>query len=190
MASTACRALIDQIGDHRQYVASVVRRRMDVRLARRLDVSDIVQEVQFEAVKRVVSRRCIWDVPLKRWLRTLACDQIAVACRRHLGAKKRSLLRERRPKGDFSSEFLASIPATDNTPSETYRSKQDCERVRLAIRQLSEVDRDVVQLQVYEKLSANEISELLGISATAVRQRMCRALVRLGSLLGSEATDG
>ena len=56
-------------------------------------------------------------------------------------------------------------------------------RVRSALAELSERDREVLVLRHLEQLSTREIATIIGISEAAVKQRHVRALDRLQRLL-------
>jgi RNA polymerase sigma-70 factor (ECF subfamily) len=58
------------------------------------------------------------------------------------------------------------------------------ERVRAALAQLAERDREVLVLRYLEQLSTREIAEVLGIPEGTVKSRHLRALERLRGLLG------
>lgn len=53
-----------------------------------------------------------------------------------------------------------------------------------ALRRLPEIDREVVQLVVWESFSLADAATILGISAAAARKRYSRARVRLSQQLG------
>jgi len=55
--------------------------------------------------------------------------------------------------------------------------------VRAAVRRLSGDDRDIVALRYSAELSTDEIAAVLGLSPTAVRQRLTRARQRLRQML-------
>ena len=58
--------------------------------------------------------------------------------------------------------------------------------VRAALNRLSELDREVLALTVWEELAPSEIGEVLGVSAQTVRTRLSRARVRLRELVGND----
>ena len=54
------------------------------------------------------------------------------------------------------------------------------ERVRIeAITTMSDVDREILLMRIVEGLSYHEVSESLGISVTAAKKRLTRAVIRL-----------
>ena len=68
--------------------------RLDPAIARRVDASDIVQDVLLEANLRLVEYLKKPDMPFHLWLRHLAQDRIIDTHRRHRLAQRRSVDRE------------------------------------------------------------------------------------------------
>ena len=79
---------------HREALRRVVGLRMDPVLRRRLDASDIVQDVLVEANRRLTDYLEQSGMPFQLWLRHLARDRLIDAHRRHRGAARRSIDRE------------------------------------------------------------------------------------------------
>jgi RNA polymerase sigma-70 factor (ECF subfamily) len=60
------------------------------------------------------------------------------------------------------------------------------QRVRIALGNLPEIDREILLMRTFESLSYDEIACILGIEATAARKRHGRALLRLHRLLAAD----
>ena len=178
------RAEIDRlITSHRDYLKRVVSLRMDRRLQARVDPSDVVQETQFKAVQRVNEYLENPVLPLRLWLRRLACDAVVDAQRRHVHADGRSVKREMVFPEQSSLNIARQLLAGVSSPS-MQLSKQELARlVREAVERLSEADRDVVLLMAFEGLNSTETAQVLGIEAPAARQRYGRALLKLQTML-------
>ena len=58
--------------------------------------------------------------------------------------------------------------------------RQEQERVRQALTELSDDDREVILLRDFEDLDSGTVGDILGLKADAVRQRHKRAVGRLG----------
>jgi DNA-directed RNA polymerase specialized sigma24 family protein len=87
---------IDQLlTHHRPYLRQVVSLRLDPQLRARIDPSDVVQETQMEAVRRLDGYLQEPQMPFRLWLRQLAYDRLVMVRRKHAGAAQRSV--ERRP---------------------------------------------------------------------------------------------
>jgi RNA polymerase sigma-70 factor (ECF subfamily) len=57
------------------------------------------------------------------------------------------------------------------------------QRVRRALEQLDEHDREVLLLRYFEQLSTQETAAVMGLSDSGVKSRLMRALVRLRALV-------
>ena len=89
------RAALSRLVDmHRAYLRRVIDLRMDQALRGRVDRSDIVQETQMVANRRIKDyiQRC--PTSFKLWLRGEAMQQVASHHRRHVTADRRSVQRE------------------------------------------------------------------------------------------------
>ncbi len=176
-------ALDQLLTQHRPFLHRVIELRMDPRVHARIDPSDVVQEVQIDAFRRLpeyIRRR---PMPFRLWLRKTANERLAKIQRRHLQAGCRSVGREV-PLPDQSSLILGQqLLASDSTPSQHLDRSGMARRVRQAIGQLSEADREVLMMRNFEGLSNAEIGYLIGLDADAVSKRHGRALLRLRKLL-------
>ena len=76
---------------HRTTLRRMVDLRLDPVLARRVDASDIVQDVMLEASRRLTDYLKHPAMPFHLWLRHLAKDHVIDAHRKHRLAKRRSV---------------------------------------------------------------------------------------------------
>ena len=171
---------------HRDYLRQAVDFRMAPRLRVRVDPSDIVQETQLEAFRRLSDYIQREPMGFRLWLRKTAMEQLITAQRRHLGAARRAVGREA-PLPDRSSELLAEqFVASGTTPSQKANQDELAQTMRDARGQLSEDDREILVLRNLEALSNQEAAEVLQLQPATASQRYGRALLRLGKVL-SEA---
>jgi RNA polymerase sigma-70 factor, ECF subfamily len=180
---SACGELLDQ---HSARLRRLIALRLDPRLAARIDPSDVLQETLAVADRRLPEYLRDRPLPFYPWLRRLACDQLAVLRRQHIGARKRSVLREEPPAlPDASVQELADrLFAKSGSPSARLLRAERRARVRAALDRLAERDREVLVLRHLEQLDSTEIASVLEISEAAVHTRHLRALRRLRSMLG------
>src|SRR5437764_14964067 len=87
-------AVDDLLARHREPLRRAVDLRLDPALARRVDASDIVQDVLVEANRRLKEYLRDPAMPFHLWLRHLAKDRVIDAHRFHRQAQRRSLDRE------------------------------------------------------------------------------------------------
>jgi RNA polymerase sigma-70 factor (ECF subfamily) len=181
---------------HRTRLRQMVAIRLDDRLARRVDPSDIVQDALAEAHRTMDDYLRRRPLPFYPWLRRLAWERLAQVHRQHVKAGKRSLLHEGRGDlglPDRSALLLASrLIDSGTSPSQHAIREEMRDRVRAALDQLTPRDREVLVLRFLEQLSTAEAAAVLGIGEAAVSSRLVRALTRLQGLLegGQTAEDG
>ncbi len=174
---------------HREPLRRLIGARLDPVLARRLDASDVVQDVLLKASLRLSDYLRKPSMPFQLWLRQIARDHIIDEYRRHRLAARRSLDRER-PLGlaafaDRSSlELAAQLRDPNLTPAASALRHELERRFRTALEQLDESDREMVLMRHFEQLSNGEIAQILGVSEAAAGMRHLRALRRLRAILG------
>jgi RNA polymerase sigma-70 factor, ECF subfamily len=187
-------ALLDRVGrgDRRALEQLLARGRtglrdfvdyhLDPRLRARLDPSDVVQDVQFEVVRRIddfLQRR---PMPFHLWVRKTAYERLLNLRRDHQRAR-RSIEREV-PLPERSS-LLMVRPLLHNSPSRQAEAREFAERISRAVAELPEKDREILTMRHTEELSYEEIGCLLELKPAAARQRYGRALIRLQSVLSA-----
>ena len=178
---------------HRRSLERLVRMRMDRQVARRVDASDVVQDVLLEAHKRLDGFLADGSMPFHLWLRQLARDRIIDMHRRHRVAAKRSVDREqsltsRNGDGDDSGAALAAqLKDAELTPAAATIRHELEQKFLAALDDLSEDDRDLLLMRHIEGLGNSEVAQALGLSQPAAGMRHLRALRRLRKVLGEAA---
>src|SRR5437764_9578919 len=101
------RGALDQLlARHRRYLLEVVDLRMDQKMRARIDPSDVVQEAQLEAARRIAEYLSREPMPFHIWLRKTAYENLLRLRRQHVEADCRTVDREI-PLPDNSSAMLA-----------------------------------------------------------------------------------
>jgi RNA polymerase sigma-70 factor (ECF subfamily) len=153
-------------------------------LAARIDVSDVLQDTYVEASRRLAEYLARPALPFDLWLRWLAREQVLMAHRRHLLADCRAVGREAPPlPADASSVLVGAVLGKGPSPSQAVVAAEAAEKLRLAMNQLDDDERDLILWRHFEYLTNREIAQLLGISEAAAGKRYIRALERLRELL-------
>ena len=176
---------------HREAVRRMVQMRLDQAVARRVDASDVVQDVLLEASQRLSDYIRNPSMPFHLWLRQLAKDRIIDMHRRHRAAQRRSVDREQHfssfASDDHSAaDLTALLRDAELTPAASALRKEMEERFVLALDQLEESDREIIIMRHFEHLGNGEVAEALGLSAPAAGMRYLRAIRRLRELLGTD----
>lgn len=185
---SAVNRLLDR---HREAVRRMVQMRLDHAVARRVDASDVVQDVMLEASQRLTDYIRNPSMPFHLWLRQLAKDRMIDMHRRHRGAQRRSVDREQNlscfNSDDQSAADLTSLLRdAELTPAASALRKEMEERFVLALDKLEESEREIVIMRHFEHLGNGEVAEALGLSAPAAGMRYLRAIRRLRELLGTD----
>jgi RNA polymerase sigma-70 factor (ECF subfamily) len=174
---------------HREAVRRLVALRLDRKIQRRIDASDIVQDALVEANRRLPDYVRNPQLPFHLWLRQIARDRVIDAHRRHRGAAQRSVDREQalgvsqfldRSALDLAGELRDH---RELTPAAAALRQELEARFRAALQQLDEADREVIQMRHFEQLSNQDTAAALGLSEPAAGMRYLRAVRRLRAQL-------
>ena len=170
---------------HRGQLRKAIAMRMDRRVAARVDASDVLQETYLEAFRRLPKYLRQDKMPFYLWLHWIAREKVLALHRRHLGAKKRAVTYEvPLLPADSSATFVSVIIAgREPSPSQALAKTELAERLRLALGQLNDDERDLILWRHFEQLSAHDTAQLLQISEAAAAKRYIRAVERLRAIL-------
>ncbi|TWU08268.1 RNA polymerase sigma factor CnrH [Stieleria varia] len=173
---------------HRDAIRRLVQLRLDRKVQRRVDVSDVVQDVMVEASGRLQKYLDDPAMAFHLWLRQIAWDRIIDTYRRHRVSAKRNMDREQpmaAPAGSDQSTMELAVQLCDPamTPATAATQREITEKVEEAIDRLGEQDQEIIVMRHYEHLSNQEIAEALGLNPPAASMRYLRALRRLKELL-------
>ena len=179
---------------HRASLRKLIQLRLDRQIARRVDASDVVQDVLLEANSRLQDYLADPRLPVHLWLRQLAKDRMIDMHRRHRGAQRRSLDREQSlavPQFSDQSglDLMGQLADHELTPAAASIRKELEARFVFAIDQLDEEDREIVLMRHFEQLGNSEVAEALGLSAAAAGMRHLRALRKLRAILGERPSQ-
>lgn len=180
---------------HRAALRRLVDLRLDRALGRRVDASDVVQEVMLKANQRLPEYLRNPVLPFHLWLRQIARDHIIDQHRRHRQAGRRSLDRERPLAAagfaDQSSlDLAAQLRDPGLTPAAAALRAELAVRFQAALRELNDDDREIILLRHFEQLSNSEAAQALGLTEPAAGMRHLRALRRLRAVLGETPSMG
>lgn len=179
---------------HRAPIRRLVELRLDRKVQRRVDVSDVVQDVMVEASGRLQKYLDDPAMAFHLWLRQIAWDRIIDTYRRHRVSAKRSMDREQpmsAPAGPDQStmEFAIQLCDPGLTPATAATQREIALKVEAAIERLNEQDREIILMRHYEHLSNQEIADSLGLNPPAASMRYLRSVRRLRELLETGEDD-
>jgi RNA polymerase sigma-70 factor (ECF subfamily) len=175
---------------HNGRIEATVACRIDRRVRARIDALDVVQETQLDVTRRFNEFLAARPMPFHLWLRRATHQQLLKAERRHLRTAKRAVDREVPLPDRTSLHLVAGLAANTHSPVSHAARKELARKVRQALAQLSETDREIILLRNFEGLSNGEAACLLDIGREAAKKRYTRALLRLERLLHDEGVTG
>jgi RNA polymerase sigma-70 factor (ECF subfamily) len=191
-ARTGDLAAVDRLlSEFREPLRRVVHLRLDPVLARRVDASDIVQDVMLEANQRLVEYLRSPGMPFHLWLRNLAQDRIIDTYRRHRQAQRRSIDKEQplhRPAwaDESSLQFASQLADAEQTPASAAIHHELQRQLESAMTQLPDDDREIILMRHHEQLSNQDVAAALKLSEAAASMRYLRALRKLRAVLSPE----
>jgi RNA polymerase sigma-70 factor (ECF subfamily) len=179
---------------HRAGLRKMVELRLDRAISKRVDASDVVQDVLIEANERLQGYLGDPKLPFSLWLRHLAKDRLIDLHRRHRGSQKRSVDRELPMSvpgfSDRSSlDLAAQILDPELTPAARTVQHEMEERFLAALEELDEDDKEIILMRHFEQLGNAEAADMLWLSTAAAGMRHLRALRKLRTILGLEGDE-
>jgi len=165
------------VEEHLPWLQAHVARRLGPELRDRAETVDYVQDVLIEFLRygpRFIAEN---DEQFRGLLLKIVENSLRKKHRWYRAAR-RSIAKER-PLPSTTVLSLHSGAVSDQTPSEVADRNEREAWVRLAMELMSEEDREVLVLRLWQNLSFSEIGERLRASANTVRMRHHRALQRL-----------
>jgi RNA polymerase sigma-70 factor, ECF subfamily len=175
---------------NRRYLSRLVEFRIDPRLRARVDPSDVVQEAQLEASRRLDAYLTERPMPFRLWLRQIAYDRMLMLRRQHITADRRTVERDVNLPERSSLVLVQQLISTGPAPGEKMLRREFARRVREAIERLSDADREMIFLRNFEGLSNQEVAGVLRIEPVAASKRYGRALLRLRKILVARGLGG
>jgi len=171
---------------HRPFLRQLIELRMDARLSARVDPSDVVQETQLDAFRRMKDYLKRQPMPFRLWLRKTACERLLKIERRHLQAGRRALAREVQLPDRSSLALAQRLLAAAPGPDQQLERHELARALRQALARLADADREILFMRNFEGLSNQETALLLGVDPDAASKRHGRALLRLRKALLDE----
>ncbi len=179
-------------GRYRNYLALIARMSLSRRLRGKLDASDVVQDVFFNAHKGFGAFRGETPEELVAWFKQILVNRLADANRRFVDNQRRQVGRERSLEQmiERSSDALRNLPAAHVTsPSHGAERRETGAIVADALTALKDDDREVIILRSLEEREWPEIAQRMDRTTDAVRSLWSRALQRLGDVLEEKGCD-
>lgn len=179
-------ALNDVLRRERSALRAFVEHHLDPRLRQRVDPSDVVQETQFEIMRRIDDYLDRRPMPFRLWTRKQAYERMLRLRRDHITHRRRSVMREQSWPERSSLLIAKPFVRPMSSPSARAETKDLARRVSEIVSQLADADREILLLRHADDLPYEDIGCLLDIEPAAARKRYGRAMIRLQRLLSAE----
>jgi RNA polymerase sigma-70 factor (ECF subfamily) len=159
--------------------------RLDQAVSRRVDASDVVQDVLIKASQRLGENLRNPMLLFHLWLCQIARDHVIDPHRRHRASARRSVDREqglcakgaRELVDDRSSlDLAAQLRDSELTPAAEALRRELQSRFHSVLLRMDDGDREIILRRDFEQLSNGEGTQALGASAAAAGMRHLRAL--------------
>jgi RNA polymerase sigma-70 factor (ECF subfamily) len=146
--------------------------------------SDVIQDAMLEAALRLREYAADPQWSFFLWHRMLTAQRLRIVHRHHLGVQARDASREVslfRAAGSEAStlSMVAELIGRDTRPGEAAVRLERKLRVQQALEAMEPIDRELLALRHFERLTKPEAARVLEISEAAVAQRYFRVLKRL-----------
>jgi RNA polymerase sigma-70 factor (ECF subfamily) len=161
--------------------------RLDPRLLRRFDSSDLAQEALLRAHVRLTEFRGRTEAELLTWLERILAHAVADEVRKARARKRDPALERPLPTAEDDSAPRLEAYLASGEPSPGEQVEQDEQRARLqaALDRLPEDQRDVVTRRDVQGVPVAEIAGQVGRTPKSVAGLLSRGRHRLRQLLGS-----
>ncbi len=182
---TEANRLAQRLERYRSYLMLLVRLQLQPPLRGKVDLSGVVQQTLWEAVRLLEKDGIRGTEEPTALLRRLLANNLADEFRRHQ-AQKRGGGRERSLEAalDRSSACLEGIlAAKQSSPSQRAERNEDLLRLSQALEQLPEAQRLAVELHYLRGWTLGAIAEQIGRSKPAVAGLLQRGLAALRAAL-------
>ena len=158
--------------EHESWLRTVVRSRVEETDA----VDDIMQNIALALVGRRETLREIGQIGA--WLYQVAVRQVLM--------HRRSCGRSRNFRNRLTRDGGLQQVAAERDPVASLMVAEREEAVRTAVRELDELDRQVLMLKYVEGWTYRRLAEMLGVSEDTIEYRLLRARRRLRALLAKQ----
>jgi len=170
----------------RNYLRFLARDGVGGALRRKVDASDVVQDVLMRARERFPQFEGDNEAQLLAWLRRMLANHVVDLARKHKVGGDRGVIHERSIDEvlyESSQAFGKVLELSGTSPSRNAMREEQSARIADALARLSDDHAQVIQLRTMRELEWNEVAERMGRSYDAAQKLWFRALRKLRPLL-------
>ncbi len=174
-------ALAAFFDEHRSDLQRLIRLRLDRRVSRRVDDSDIIQEAFVESCNRLTAYLEAPMIPPTAWIRRLARQVVVRVQRSHLSTQKRDVRREAYGTPLVPLD-LFELSAAISPPGARIERVEIQQQIMSLLDSMTPLEREILVLVHAEELTIREAAAEIGIGLEAAKKRYRRALNRLRTM--------
>ena len=173
---------------YQSYLRMLVRSGLGRRLRERVELSDVVQEVLVEVVRRFPQFTGENDAAVLGWLRLLVGQKLAdlgrYHCRTKRGGNAKALSLDvvpeaRSPAGKESGRLLERLALSQTSPSQVVSNREQFDRLADALAGLAAQEADVLWFYFADGLTFEAIGQRLSLSRKSVSRVVAQGLKKL-----------
>lgn len=180
-------ALAKYFAQLRGELHQMLRFRIDQRLKRRLDGSDIIQEAYMESCHRLETYLANPQIPPSAWVRRLVRQVLSKTQREHLGTQCRDVRREFHADELITSVDICELSASMTSPESRLQQGEMRAKLIEILSTMPMLESEILTLVHFESRTLREAAAELNINLEAAKKRYRRAIVRLQGWISSES---
>jgi RNA polymerase sigma-70 factor, ECF subfamily len=163
---------------HRSRLLEYISRHLPEDVRRVMGPEDVLQDVYFEAFRRLGTFTADGDSALDRWLATIARNKLIDLVRGHRAAKRGGgATADVGQGGEHSIEvMLQDLAVYERTPSKSVLAHELIAAMQTALGRLAEDHREALRLRYMEQLSPADVAARMGRTERAVHMLCNRGL--------------
>ncbi len=180
-------ALAKYFAQLRGELHQMLRFRIDQRLKRRLDGSDIIQEAFLESCQRLETYLENPQIPPSAWVRRLVRQVLSRTQREHLGTQCRDVRREFHNDELITSVDICELSASMTSPESRLVQGEMRAKLIEVLSSMPMLESEILTLVHFESRTLREAAAELNINLEAAKKRYRRAIIRLKGWISSES---
>ena len=173
--------------EYQAALSTFIKKRLGRTYARRSDIDDLLQDVKVKALERL-SAYVAKGIDTERWLIGHANDKLVDHLRYHRADRRNPDREEYATDGTGSNPILELIGA-EPTPCDEVLKREKVDQVHRALKELSDEDREILQLRRIDGLTNKEAASRLGITQPKALKRSQDAMKRFESICRKHSLD-
>jgi RNA polymerase sigma-70 factor (ECF subfamily) len=165
---------------YRGYLLTMAREKLAPDLAVKAAPSDVVQDAFVKATQAWPGFHGTTELEFREWLKQILLTMLDKARERFLEAAKRDLSREVPLHAGTNGDGRAlDLAAPGASPSGLAQAAENARLLESAMQILPPLEREAVQLRIFQELGFDEVGERLGCSAKTASRIWSRAVTLL-----------